>query len=143
MFFKADFRLTPAKRRANMRSIRSRGNKTTELRLRALLVGSGIRGWKMHVSSLPGFPDFLFKVPRVSVFIDGCFWHACPRCGHIPKTNRSYWQAKIARNKRRDRSVSRTLRELGYQVIRIWECELRTKPEKCLQRIRRAIEKSL
>ena len=97
----------------------------------------------MHVSSLPGFPDFLFKVPRVSVFIDGCFWHACPRCGHIPKTNRSYWQAKIARNKRRDRSVSRTLRELGYQVIRIWECELRTKPEKCLQRIRRAIEKSL
>jgi DNA mismatch endonuclease, patch repair protein len=136
------FGTTPARSR-NMRAIKATRNRTTEWRLRARLAQSGIRGWCVGSSGLPGSPDFVFHRAKLAVFADGCFWHSCPRCGHTPKTNRAYWEAKIARNKRRDRSVSRNLRELGYQVTRIWECELRTKLEKCLQRIQRAIEKSL
>ncbi len=136
------FKIPSAMRSRNMQAIRSGGNGSTEASFRMLLIGASVRGWKMRVSELPGSPDFFFGAQRLTVFIDGCFWHGCPRCGHIPKTNRVYWQAKIARNRRRDRSVSRALKKLGYRVIRIWECQLRTDPEKCLQRIRRSLREN-
>src|SRR5229473_3674236 len=122
-------------RSKNMRAIRSSGNKTTELRLRAILVQRAIKGWKVHPRGLLGKPDLLISSKRVAVFVDGCFWHGCPRCGHIPKTNRAYWRAKIARNKRRDLQSTRRLKALGYRVVRIWECQLAKAPSRCVQRI--------
>lgn|SRR5208283_677349 len=124
-------------RSRNMRAIKSRSNKTTELRLRALLMRYRIKGWKLHPNSVPGAPDFLLEKLRVAIFVDGCFWHGCPRCGHVPKTNRAYWAAKITRNKSRDLRVTRKLREQGFRVLRIWECQLRISPEKCVSRILR------
>jgi DNA mismatch endonuclease (patch repair protein) len=118
-----------------MRAIKSAGNRSTELRLRALVARSAIRGWKMHASALAGSPDFYFPVERVAVFIDGCFWHGCPRCGHTPKTNRPYWRKKLARNKQRDAQITRTLRSDGIRVLRLWECQLREKPSPCLKRL--------
>jgi DNA mismatch endonuclease, patch repair protein len=118
-----------------MRAIRSSGNRSTELRLRALVARSGIRGWQMHVPDLPGSPDFYFHVQGIAVFVDGCFWHGCPRCGHIPKTNRSYWHRKLARNKQRDAQITRILRSDGIRVLRLWECQLRDKPSSCLKRL--------
>ena len=123
----------------NMRAIRSAGNRSTELRLRGFLVRHRIAGWKLHAKQLTGAPDFLFRKRRLAVFVDGCFWHGCPRCGHIPKTNQEYWSQKITRNKRRDRSASHALRIGGYRVIRLWECQLRNKPERCLTRIMREL----
>jgi DNA mismatch endonuclease (patch repair protein) len=73
---------------------------------------------------LPGSPDFYFKSSRLAVFVDGCFWHGCRRCGHIPKTNTSFWAAKLSRNRERDRDVARDLRARGIVVVRIWEHEL-------------------
>jgi DNA mismatch endonuclease (patch repair protein) len=84
-------------------------------------------------------PDFFFARRRVAVFVDGCFWHGCPRCGHIPKTNSAYWGAKIARNRTRDARISRALRAQGYSVLRIWECDLRSRPERCVRRIQRML----
>ena len=122
-------------RSANMRAIRSNGNRSTELCLRALLIQTGCRGWRTHSKEFLGTPDFVFPAARVVIFMDGCFWHGCPACGHIPKTNMEYWAAKIGRNKKRDRRYSRELRKQGFKVIRIWECALKRYPDRCLKHI--------
>ncbi len=133
------FATPSANRSRNMAAIKSRGNRTTERRLRALLVGAGIGGWTLHGTSEMGSPDFVFRRPKIVIFVHGCFWHGCPRCGHVPKTNSPYWIAKLARNRRRDQRAYQVARSRGYTVVRVWECELRKRPELCISRIRSAI----
>ena len=133
------FKQPCASRSRNMRAIRSTGNKTTERRLISLMLHSGLSGWSVRSKGVPGAPDFVFARRHLAVFSDGCFFHGFPRCGHIPRTNAAYWKAKIARNRRRDARISRTLRSLGYSVIRIWECQLRKRPEWCLKRMQRLL----
>jgi DNA mismatch endonuclease (patch repair protein) len=122
-----------------MRAIRSSGNKTTEKRLVILLKEDRIQGWRSHPPRILGKPDLVFQAARIAVFVDGCFWHGCPKCGHIPKTNRAYWKAKIARNLGRDAKISRTLRASGFRVMRLRECDLRKRPGQCLRRIKRTL----
>lgn len=122
-------------RSANMRAIRASGNRSTEWRLRSFLIRRGIKGWTLHSKEVVGNPDFYFPKHQLIIFIDGCYWHGCPKCGHIPKTNTLYWTAKIGLNKKRDRRYVRELRKQGFKVIRIWECALKRQPERCLQRI--------
>lgn len=136
------FRKPTESRSNNMRAIRSSGNRTTELRLASLLRAYGIRGWCRQPPDVFGNPDVAFPRTSVAVFVDGCFWHGCPRCGHVPKTNSAYWVAKIERNVRMDSRITRKLRSRGYSVIRIWECQLRKQPERCINRIRRALDRS-
>lgn len=107
-----------------MRAIKEKGAKSTEKRLRAILVGAGVRGWQMYPKGLPGKPDFIFPQAKVVLFSDGCYWHGCPECGHIPTVNRPYWSAKIEGNQRRDRENTRKLEGAGYRVLRVWEHEL-------------------
>lgn len=131
---------SPSKSRSeNMRAIRSTRNATTEKRLISLFLRHRVRGWRVRPEDVAGSPDFVFPERRVAVFVDGCFFHGCPKCGHIPKTNRAYWRAKIDRNRRRDRDVARRLRRLGYSVVRIWECELAERQTRCLDRIYRRL----
>ena len=129
-----------AVRSKNMQAIRSRGNLSTEWSLRSLFIRNGIRGWKLHCKDFLGVPDFAFPNLRVLIFIDGCFWHGCPRCGHIPKTNHAYWKEKIRRNSQRDQRYSRELRLQGFKVIRIWECSLKKAPQRSLNRILMALD---
>ena len=129
-------------RSANMRAIRSAGNKSTEARLKALFREHGIHGWRLHPPDLLGRPDVLIRGARVVIFLDGCFWHGCPRCGHIPRTNAAYWKAKIGRNKARDAVVTSTLRKEGFHVIRLWECDLKSRPKVCIRRIQRTLQKT-
>ena len=117
---------TKAKRSAVMALIRSRGNKATELRMIALFREHGIAGWRRNARVF-GKPDFVFRVAKVAVFVDGCFWHGCPRHGTMPRNNRAFWKAKFARNAARDRDVTRTLRKAGWRVLRVWECALTRK----------------
>ena len=133
------FRKPSEARSRNMRAISSSGNKTTELRLRSILQNARLRGWKVRPEGLPGAPDFFFPRESLAIFTDGCFWHGCPYCGHIPKRNKAYWFAKISRNRKRDSSISRKLRTEGCSVLRFWECQLKSRPAICLQRIRRAL----
>jgi len=70
-------------------------------------------------------PDFVFPKSRTAVFVDGCFWHGCPKHGTKPKGNASFWRKKFAVNKARDRRVNRALRRAGWQVLRVWEHELK------------------
>src|SRR6266404_2096697 len=101
--------LSVLERSERMSRIRSRGNKDTELALAKLLRRNRISGWRRN-QSVFGKPDFIFHRVRLAVFVDGCFWHGCPKCGHIPKSRRLYWRTKILRNRTRDKAVSRTLR---------------------------------
>jgi len=84
-------------------------------------------------------PDFLFARERIAVLTHGCFWHGCPRCGHVPHTNSAYWRVKIARNQRRDRNTRRALGRAGYAVVALWECQLKRSPDECVARIGHAL----
>jgi len=84
-----------------MAAIRSHGNKDTELKLVSILRAARITGWRRH-QPLPGRPDFIFRRQRLAVFVDGCFWHGCPRHCRMPRGNREYWQRKIAGNVARE-----------------------------------------
>src|SRR3954451_20630674 len=108
-----------------MGAIRSHGNLSTELAMVRLFREAGIRGWRRR-QPVHGKPDFVFHRERVAVFVDGCFWHACPRCGITPKSNTAYWDAKLMRNRARDRSVTRQLRKREWIVNRIWHHDLRS-----------------
>jgi len=112
------------KRSQVMASIRSYGNQNTELKLIGIFRANGITGWRRK-QAVVGKPDFIFRSHRLAIFVDGCFWHGCSRHCRMPKTRVSYWTPKIASNKRRDRTVSKRLRELGWTVLRIWEHSLR------------------
>jgi DNA mismatch endonuclease Vsr len=133
------FENVPATQSGRMRAIKSKGNKSTERRLRAMLVRAGIRGWKLHPPGLPGKPDFLFEQVRLVLFVDGCYWHGCADCGHAPNVNRPYWSAKIAGNQRRDQENARKLQEAGLRVLRIWEHELASSASAIVQRIKEAL----
>lgn len=113
----------PAKRSQIMRAVRSRDT-TPELLVRRIIWGLGCR-YRLCVKSLPGSPDIVIKSKRKAVFVHGCFWHGhgCPRGGRRPKTRRDYWDAKRARNKRKDAKCRRALRYLGWDVLVIWECQ--------------------
>ena len=113
-----------AKRSWVMSRIRGKGNEKTEVRLAKIMRKAGIRGWRRHLP-IPGRPDFAFRKHKVAVFVDGCFWHGCPRCFRLPKQNRAFWRTKIEGNRRRDKSVNGRLRRLGWKVIRIRECQLK------------------
>lgn len=120
------FKNISAKRSKTMAAIRGKNNRTTELRLRMALVRAGISGWKANVSELPGKPDFFFREHQIAIFVDGCFWHGCPKCGHYPKTRSKFWKTKILRNKERDKKNRRKLRKDGIKVVSIWEHSLET-----------------
>ena len=123
-----------------MRAVRSRGNKDTELALAGFFRRHRVVGWRRN-RSLFGKPDFLFPKLRVAVFVDGCFWHLCPKHSSIPANNRGYWKKKLSANRARDRLVTRTLRGQGWRVLRIWEHELaRGKRARLLRRIQRELE---
>lgn len=127
------FRATRVRSRM-MSSVRGRDNASTERRLRLALVRGGIRGWVMH-PKLPGRPDFYFKAKRVAVFVDGCFWHGCEQCGHVPGKNRPFWTAKLARNRERDRVAGDQLGAAGIRFLRLWEHELKDDLAGCVQRL--------
>jgi DNA mismatch endonuclease (patch repair protein) len=111
-------------RSAVMAAIKSRGNRRTELKLAQIFRANGVTGWRRHLS-LPGCPDFAFRSERVAVFVDGCFWHGCPKHGRNPRSNVDYWVPKLQRNRARDRKINRQLRDRGWRVIRFWEHSLR------------------
>jgi DNA mismatch endonuclease (patch repair protein) len=132
--------LSPKERSARMGRVRSAGNRSTEKKVEAALKGAGITGWKKHPKAIAGCPDFYFPKARLAVFVDGCFWHACPKCRRrLPSNNADYWIPKIDSNRRRDNLIRRQLRKQGFHVMRIWEHDLREKS--WLLRLARAVHK--
>src|SRR4051812_26551035 len=101
------------------------GHRGGELHSCGLVRATGITGWRRH-RRIFGKPDFVFEKAKVALFVDGCFWHGCPRCMRIPASSASFWRIKIQRNLRRDKKVSYRLRKEGWKVVRVRECHLKT-----------------
>ncbi len=132
---------SPAERSAIMAKVKSTGNRTTEGRVEAALVASGVVGWVKHPREVLGKPDFFFPEQRLALFVDGCFWHGCPVCKPLmPVSHAEYWRAKIDRNRRRDNRHHRRLRRDGYHVMRVWEHEL--KADRWLKRLRAMLRRN-
>lgn len=123
-----------------MSRIRGQHTKSTERVLRMALVRAGVRGWRLHARDLTGNPDIFFCRERIAIFVDGCFWHGCPKCGHIPKIRTMFWATKIMRNKRRDQNNNRILKRGGIEVIRIWEHAVQGEPESATRCINMALK---
>lgn len=129
---------TKAKRSQVMSRIRGHGNKDTEVALVKLLRIHRVSGWRRR-QPVFGKPDFVFRTARVAVFVDGCFWHGCPRHCNTPASNRLFWKKKLATNRTRDRRVNQMLRKSGWRVVRIWEHDLAKRGEACIRRIKSAL----
>jgi DNA mismatch endonuclease (patch repair protein) len=130
--------LSKEQRTRNMSAIRSSGT-ATERRLGELLREVFPRRKLVDYPDLPGRPDFYLPGLRLVVFADGCFWHGCRQHGRVPEDNREYWEAKLARNRRRDRAVARQLKGEGFRVVRVWHHELKERPGRAASKLVRAV----
>jgi len=120
-----------------MARVRSR-NTGLELLFRRALWKLGLR-YRLN-AKLPGAPDVAFMTERLAVFVDGCFWHACPDHYRAPATNVEFWRAKHDRNSKRDRHVNRCLELEGWTVLRIWEHEIKQDKNKATDRVVRSLK---
>ena len=148
--------LTPRQRSERMARVRGRGNRSTEVALARAFRLNGVSGWRRHVrlrlqtagATLAGGsrpspfvrPDFVFPTPRIAVFVDGCFWHACPLHGTRPVGNASFWAVKLEANRRRDRLTTASLRRAGWVVVRVWEHDVKKRLDSCVRRVQRALD---
>lgn len=109
-----------------MKSVKSQGNKSTEVKLIKIFKEFKITGWRRNYT-ITGKPDFVFPQKKIALFTDGCFWHGHNCRNTKPKANKSYWENKIEKNQLRDQHVNKILTNKGWNVIRIWECEINMK----------------
>ena len=117
--------MTPEQRHRCMAAIKGKDTKP-EMIVRRYLHAKGFR-YGLHNKKLPGSPDIVLRKYKTVIFIHGCFWHGHEGCKYyrLPKTNVEFWKSKIYNNKNRDELNEAKLKELGWRVIRIWECAIR------------------
>jgi len=133
---------TREQRSRNMAAIRSRGNKSTEIAFLRMLKKKKITGWRRHCRFLRGTPDFVFPKQKVAIFVDGCFWHGCPKCKLRPATNTKFWNEKIMSNRKRDIAVRKKLRKANWIILRFWEHQIRGNPNFVIDKIETVLGKS-
>jgi len=127
--------LTPEQRRKNMSRIRGK-NTRPEVELRSMLHKAGFR-FRLHYKKLPGKPDIVLPRFRTAVFVHGCFWHRHQGCRFAsnPKTRPDFWKKKFQETVERDARNAQLISASGWQVVTIWECELKKNPEEALHRL--------
>jgi len=112
-------------------------NTQPEQRVRKILFAMGYR-YRLNVKGLPGKPDIVLRKYNTVIFVHGCFWHLHSKCrdGTIPKTRTDYWREKLLNNKARDEQHIRELRDQGWKVLVLWECEIENNPEKVIAKLK-------
>jgi len=125
-------KISKTKRSENMSRIRS-ANTEIEVTVRKWLFSKGIR-YRKNVKNLPGQPDIVIGKSKIIIFVNGCFWHGHSNCqiSHLPKSSEEYWNSKILKTKNRDEENIKKLKLIGWEVIIIWECELKKDERKAL-----------
>lgn len=134
-------RLTQEKRSWNMGRVRSKDTKP-ELLVRSLLHRNGFR-FRLHKKDLPGKPDIVLAKYKAAIFVHGCFWHRHKGCpdATTPKSRTDFWENKFKENVERDKRTATALRDLGWNPIVVWECEI-LKPENLLKRLKTEIKQA-
>ena len=130
---------TTEQRSACMRAVQGKDT-IPEMRVRRLIHSMGYR-YALHDKNLPGKPDLVLRSRHKIIFVHGCFWHrhSCRHGTVSPVTNAKYWNEKRNRNAQRDRTHIRELRAKGWQVLVIWECQLKN-PDRLLKRLQAFLE---
>lgn len=116
------------KRSSIMSKVRSKGNKSTELKLIQYFKENDIHGWKRGYN-VKGHPDFVFLDKKIAIFVDGCFWHGHDCRNTRPSDNQEFWQKKRERNMKHDQEITALFESRGWTVFRIWECELKKRTD--------------
>ena len=130
-------KLVPSSRAASNRMLATKRSLTSA----ELTLGAYLRCLGLQYSSDERLPDcrskgdFVFTRARLVVFVDGCFWHACPKHKTFPKSNAEWWRNKLEANQTRDRRTTKLLRRMGWAVLRVWEHEIKTAPHTAAWRI--------
>lgn len=123
--------LTKAERSERMGRIQNKDTKP-EMRVRKIVHGMGYR-YRLHKANLPGKPDLVFAGRRKVIFVHGCFWHRHPdpscSLARLPKSKLDFWVPKLTINRQRDEANVRELEQAGWDVLTIWECQLRNEKE--------------
>lgn len=132
--------LTKEQRSYNMSRIRG-SNTAPEVALRRALRDLGLRGYRIK-SPLPGKPDIVFLKSKIAVFVDGCFWHKCPKCFRAPETRKDFWKTKIETNVERDKNINGLLYSMGWKVLRLWEHEIKEDSHKVAMEIQDKVANS-
>lgn len=136
--------MTPEQRSRCMAAVKGKDTKP-EMIVRKYLFSRGMR-FRVQVRKLPGTPDIVLPKYKTVIFVNGCFWHGHEDCKYfrLPKSNIEFWKEKIERNIERDRESMQALLDLGWKIIRVWECELRNKAnrENTLNKIYKSITSS-
>lgn len=107
-------------------------NTTPELTVRRLLHALGYR-YRLHAKDIPGRPDIIFRTRKKVIFVHGCFWHrhSCPNGQRTPKTHINFWENKFEKNKERDQRTLALLKQLGWECLVVWECEVKNTLDIC------------
>jgi len=130
-------KLTKSEQMARVRTAHT----APEIALRREIWRLGLR-YRLH-ANLPGRPDIVFPAARVALFVDGCFWHRCPKHSTDPKQNEAFWKTKLSSNVTRDRRVNRELAALGWTVIRVWEHSVEGRPLATAKRVVSAVKSTV
>ncbi len=129
--------MTKGQRSHCMSQIKSKNTKP-EIAFRKAIWKNCIRGYRL-TSKIIGKPDVFFPKARIAVFIDGCFWHKCPKCFKKPKSGNDYWNKKIKGNVKRDAEINQKLCNNNIKVLRFWEHDIRNNLETCVSSLQREI----
>lgn len=119
------------KRSEIMSKVRSKDSKI-EIEFRKKLWSAGFR-YRKNATKYFGKPDLVLRKYKTVIFIDSCFWHGCKKHGSMPQTRKRFWEAKIERNKQRDKEVSKHYKKTGWKIFRIWEHKIKASPEKIIE----------
>ena len=126
-----------------MSKIRAKNTKP-EVLLRKALIKNGIRTFSLHIKNLPGKPDICFKKRKLAIFVNGCYWHRCPKCKpKLPKTHKSFWNNKFKANVLRDEKKNSNLKKMGYRVITIWECQIKENIKPIIVKISKSLKRDV
>ena len=124
-----------------MRANKGKDTKPEQI-VRGILREMGYPGYRLNWKKVPGRPDVAYPGRKVAIFVNGCFWHRCPRCNlPLPKSHTEFWQEKFDRNVQRDREKTEALEAMGWTVIVIWECEIKTDSGMVAERLRSVLER--
>lgn len=115
-------------------------NTIPEMVFRKYIWSKGIKDYRLH-SKIRGKPDLYFPTKKIALFIDGCFWHQCPKCYRPPKTNKKYWSEKIKDNVERDLKTDIYLENNGIHVLRLWEHDIKANINKSFKKIKKYYDK--
>ena len=115
-------------------------NTKPEILLRKALWEEGIRGYRLNWKKAPGRPDIAFPGKKIAIFINGCYWHRCPKCDlPLPKSNVQFWKDKFDKNIARDKKKNKELLDLGWNVEVFWECDIKSNILMPIQKVKEIV----